>query len=313
MRRLLLSLFAILIGIAPLTGASAAVVYPPGLRIGLEPAGELSVSRRFPGFEDAARQVAVTILDLPAAAYDQLSRSAFAPQTQELTDFKRESFQFAGGIGVLVSGTAQTGGAAVRRWFLIASAAPGMAGDLAMMIRVEVPQAALAVYSEEAVRKMLASVAFRTVPTEELLGMLPFKLGDLAGFRIMRVVPDGILVIDGQGDDMSTQSYALVSAGRGAPDNAADRARFARDLLTTAPLRDLELTSAEAMRIGGWPGFEIRGQAKGVKDENVKLVQWVRFVGAGGNFLRIVAVAPNDQWDAAFNRFRALRDGLELR
>ena len=78
------------------------------------------------------------------------------------------------------------------------------------MIRVEVPQAALAVYSEEAVRKMLASVAFRTVPTEELLGMLPFKLGDLAGFRVMRVVPDGILVIDGQGDDMSAKSYALV-------------------------------------------------------------------------------------------------------
>ena len=102
MRRLLLSLFAILIGIAPLTGASAAVVYPPGLRIGLEPAGELSVSRRFPGFEDAARQVAVTILDLPAAAFDQLSRSAFAPQTQEVTDLKRESFQFAGGIGVVV-------------------------------------------------------------------------------------------------------------------------------------------------------------------------------------------------------------------
>ena len=85
MRRLSLPLLAILIGIAPLSAASAAVVYPPGLRIGLEPAGELSVSRRFPGFEDAARQVAVTILDLPAAAFDQLSRSAFAPQTQELT------------------------------------------------------------------------------------------------------------------------------------------------------------------------------------------------------------------------------------
>ena len=217
MRRLLLSLFAILIGIAPLTGASAAVVYPPGLRIGLEPAGELSVSRRFPGFEDAARQVAVTILDLPAAAYDQLSRSAFAPQTQELADFKRESFQFAGGIGVLVSGTAQTGGAAVRRWFLIASAAPGMAGDLAMMIRVEVPQAALAVYSEEAVRKMLASVAFRTVPTEELLGMLPFKLGDLAGFRVMRVVPSAVY-------GSSSQSLSPSQARRcGAPWTAMRR------------------------------------------------------------------------------------------
>ncbi len=289
------------------------MVYPPGLRIGLEPAGELSVSRRFPGFEDAARQVAVTILDLPAAAFDQLSRSAFAPQTQELTDFKRESFQFAGGIGVLVSGTAQTGGAAVRRWFLIAGAAPGTAGDLAMMVRVEVPQAALAVYSEEAVRKMLASVAFRRCRPRSCSACCRSSSATSPASASCAWCRTGVLVIDGQGDDMSTQSYALVSAGRGAPDNAADRARFARDLLTTAPLRDLELTSAEAMRIGGWPGFEIRGQAKGMKDENVKLVQWVRYVGAGGNFLRIVAVAPNDQWDAAFNRFRALRDGMELR
>jgi len=30
-------------------------------------------------------------------------------------------------------------------------------------------------------------------------------------------------------------------------------------------------------------------------------------------FLRIVAIAGKDQWDAMFNRFRALRDGVDLR
>ena len=288
-------------------------VFPPGLRIGLEPAGTLAVSRRFPGFEDADRHVVVGIFDLPAAAYEQLSRSAFSPDQQGLANAKRENFPFAGGIGVLVSGMAQADGTQMHRWFLVTTAAPAQAKDLAMMVRVEVPEAAHSVYTDAVVRKMLASIAFRELPIEELLGLLPFKVTDLAGFRVLKVVPDGVIVIDGAGDDLSKQSYAVITVGRGAPDDAADRGRFARNLMTSAPLRDLELTSADAMRIGGTPGFEIRGQAKGLKDEPVKLVQWLRFGSVGGGFLRIVAVAGTDQWDATFNRFRALRDGVTLR
>ncbi len=309
-----LVLATLVLGAAPLRVAAAEPVYPPGLRVGLEPAGTLAVSRRFPGFEDADRHVAVTILDLPAAAYDRLSRAAFAPPEQQgMKDVKRETFPFAAGIGVLVSGTVDTGATRLHRWFLVAGASPGEALDLAMLIRVEVPEAALGVYDDAVVRRMLASVTFRRVPTEELLGLLPFRLTDLAGFRVMRVVPDGVIVIDGAADDMAKQPYAVISAGHGAPDNADDRARFARDLLVTAPLRDLELTSAEPMRIGGWPGNEIRARASGLNGEQVKLVQWLRFGGVGGGFLRIVAVAGSAQWDAVFDRFRALRDGVSLR
>ena len=312
-RRALIVVLMVLAGLAAPSPAAATPVYPPGLRIGLEPAGNLTVSRRFPGFEDADRRVVVGIFDLPAAAYEQLSRSAFAPEQQGLTNTKRENFPFTSGIGVLVSGMAQAEGTQMHRWFLVAAATPAQAKDLAMMVRVEVPEAARSVYTDEVVRKMLASIAFRELPVEELLGLLPFKMTDLAGFRVLKIVPDGVIVIDGAGDDLSKQSYAVVTAGRGAPDDVADRARFARDLMTTAPLRNLELTSADAMRIGGWPGFEIRGQAKGLKGEPVKLVQWLRFTGAAGGFVRIVAVAGNENWDAAFNRFRALRDGVNLR
>lgn len=311
LRRLVVVVFAVCV--AALSSALAAgPIFPPGSRVGLEPAGDLRLSQRFPGFEDPDRHVAVVIFDLPAAAYDQLSRSAFNANQQGMTGLTRENFSFANGVGVLVSAQAQENGAVGYRWFLVAAAAPAAAADLAMLIRVEVPETARSVYSDAAVRQMLASVSFRTVPTEELLGLLPFKLSDLAGLRVMKVVPDGVIAIDGPGDDMSKQPYAIVTIGRGAPDNADDRNRFARDLLTTAPLRDLQVTSVDAMRIGGWPGIEIRGQGNGLKGEPVKLVQWVRFGGANG-FLRIVAVAGKDQWDAMFNRFRALRDGVDLR
>ena len=65
------------------------------------------------------------------------------------------------------------------------------------------------------------------------------------------------------------------------------------------------------MRIGGLPGYEIRAQAKGLNDEPLSLVQWLRF--GGGSFLRIVGVGRKDDWDALFTRFRAVRDGIDRR
>ena len=58
--------------------AHAEVTYPTGLRIGLEPPAEAILSTRFPGFEDADRKVTITVLDLPAAAFEQIEAAAFA-------------------------------------------------------------------------------------------------------------------------------------------------------------------------------------------------------------------------------------------
>jgi hypothetical protein len=313
LRRLLVYMLAAGAGLALLSDrAMAAPVFPPGMRIGLEPAAGLTLSRRFPGFEDAERHVAVNILELPAAAYNELMRSATAKDQQGLTGVQRESFTFASGVGLLVSGAAQDNGVAVHRWFLVASAAPEAVPNLAMLLRVEVPEPARAVYTDAAVRQMLASVAFRRVPLQELLGLLPFKLTAMAGFRVAKVMPGGVVVTDGTGEDPGKQPYAIVTVGRGAPDEPADRNRFARDMLVTTPLRDLKVTLAEPMRINGRQGHEIRAEAIGVDGTPIALVQWLRF-GGGGGFLRIVGVARRQDWDAVFNRFRALRDGVALK
>lgn len=290
--------------------AAAETVFPPGLRIGLEPQGGLVLSPRFPGFEDSKEKAVVAILDLPARAYEDIERSAFGKDQAGLTDLKRESFPFASGIGFLITGKAEENGVKLQKWFLLASAAPtSEVKDLAVLVNVQVPEAALETYTDAVIRKMLATVTFRVSPIAEQLGLLPFKINDLAGFRVMQVLPQGgAILIDGPVDDMSKNTYVIVSVGRGAPD---ERGKFARELLSSAPLRGLAVTSAEAMRIGGGQGYEIRAKAQGIQGEPVNLVQWVRF-GSGG-FLRVIGVGPPDGWDAMFTRLRALRDGVEPR
>ena len=311
MRRLLLvALFAACAGLS-CPAAQADPVFLPGQRVGLEPPVDMVASKRFSGFEDAGRKAAIAIAELPVAAYEEIERSAFAKEQRGLGGMSRESFPFASGVGILISGTAKDKDVTLHKWVLLATAAGG-ASDLAVLINVEVPEAAIGVYSDAVMRKALASVTFRPTPLEEQLGLLPFKLTELAGLRVMQALPaGGVVLTDGPADDLSKQPFAIVSIGQGAPETPDDRGKFARDLLSSAPLRELEITSAEGMRILGQPGYEIRAQAKALNGEPINVVQWVRF-GAGG-FLRVIGGGSKDGWDALFTRLRAVRDGIELR
>jgi hypothetical protein len=318
MRRLFSSVLAILITAVAVPLPSAAVtakpVFPTGLRVGLEPPAGLTPSHRFPGFEDASRHVAVAIFEFPVAGYDKLIRSATSDQQHDMTAVTKGPFPLATGSGYLVGGTAQTDGKPVHRWFLIAKPPDNTAqkaNDIATLIRVDVPQEAQAIYTDSVVRKMLASVSFRPTPIKELLALLPFELKNLAGMRVIKVMPGGAMLIDGAGSDLDNQPYAIVAVGRGGPASADLRPRFASDLLHAAPVNDLTITSSERMRISGMPGIEIRAKGKSLRGNAITLVQWLRF-GTNG-FLRVVGVAPQADWDKMFNRFRALRDGVEFR
>lgn len=311
--RILLALLAFWAGLLIYSPFCAAEpLFPPGLRIGLEPPGDMAVSKRFPGFEDLDRNAVITILDMPAGAYQDIERSAFAKRQQSSTGLKRESFPFASGIGILVSGTAREKDVTVKRWFLLATAVGDRVRDLATLVTVQVPATAAAVYTDAIIRKALASVTFRPTPVQERLDLLPFALNDLAGFRVLQVLPSGgVILTDGPSDDINQQPYMIISIGSGAPSNASDRSRFANDMLSTAPLRNLKIQVSEPMRITGASGHEIRGQGEGLRGAPVSMVQWVRFSGSG--FLRVIGVTGRENWDRLFTRFRAVRDGIEFR
>ncbi len=107
------------------------------------------------------------------------------------------------------------------------------------------------------------------------------------------------------------QPYVIVSVGRGGPGDPALRGNFARDLLRNGPLTDIRVTSTDNIRIGRSPAYEVRATAQDPTGQQVAVVQWLRF-GTGG-FMRVLGVAPKDDWDKLFNRFRAVRDGVASR
>lgn len=308
MRRLLLALIMAWAGLAA-HAMAAEPVFPQGLRVGLTPPGDARLSSRFSGFEDTDRKVAITILDLPGRAYADLEAAAFGKDLRGLEDMKRQSFPFESGIGILVSGRLRANGDTVYKWLLLATAVGGPEKDLTALVTATVPEAARSVYSDAAIRQALASVTFRPTPIGEQLALLPFELDDLAGFRVLRVLADGAVILtDGPTDNLNAQPYVIVSVVRGGPAGAQERGRFARDLIDSAPMRDLRIQSAEAMRLSGGPGHEIRATAKNSEDKALSLVQWLRFGSSG--FIRVVAVGGTDAWDALFPRFRAVRDGI---
>ena len=312
-RRCFVYLFAVWAGLASsFPVAVAEPIFPPGLRIGLDPPGDLKLSTRFPGFEDSERKVVIMILDLPASAYRELEVAAFNMVQDQLQQVKRESFPFGSGIGFLISGIARQNDVTLHRWSLLAMGIGESVPNLTMLVNVEVPESALPVYSEEVIRKALASVTFRPAPVQEQLGMLPFKLGDLSGFQVMQVLPTGTVILaDSPSDKNERQPFMIVSIDRGGPAEAGDRGVFARNLLTNAPVRDLNMQSAEPMRISGAPGHEIRASGKGPAGDPVSVVQWLRF--GTGAFLRVIGVSPAEKWDESFGRFRMVRDGIAVR
>lgn len=307
-----LCVLALTVWLAAPGAATADPVFPAGSRIGLEPPPGMVPSKRFSGFEDADHKAAILVLDLPGAAYQKAETSLFAKPQQQVEGLTRRSFPFDSGVALLATGTAHQNDTIVHKWFFLATTVAGPVPNLTAVITVEVPEAARGVYTDPVVEKALKSVTFRKPPIDEQLSMIPFKLGDFAGLHVRQVVPPGTVILtESEEGGLFDRAYAIVSVARGGPANPSDRARFAQDLINSAPVRDLSIQSGETMRIRGLPGNEVRATGKGADGKPIRIVQWLRF-GTGG-FMRVVAVSPQAEWDALFPRFRALRDGIDNR
>jgi hypothetical protein len=310
-----LATFAIVVLLALAAPARAAdIVFPVGSRIGLAPPQGVTPSRNFLGFEDPPNNVAVMIASLPPEAFAELQRSttAEALKKQGLTLEKRETLTFAASKAFLVIARQQAEGMRLRKWIL-ALAAP----DLTALVTAQVPDAARNAYPEAAIRAALTSVTVRpTVPVEEQLALLPFKVGELAQFRVGAVIAGRALMLtDGAADVPRTDvdAHLVVAIAPGGPAQPADRDNFARTVFTSIPnLNDVRFNSSEPLRIGGQPGHQIMARGKDSRTgRDVNIVQWLRF--GGGAYMHLIGVAPSDAWIPAYARFRQVRDGIELR
>ncbi|MBN9005334.1 MAG: hypothetical protein J0H40_07960 [Rhizobiales bacterium] len=287
-------------------------VYAPGARIGLVPLVGLSPSKTFPGFETADHHVRVVVAELPAAAFKDVETAAKADVASS-QGIKPQGIETASGQGYFITETAKNGNDNVRRYSMVVSG-----GTFTGYVATQIPENAEKIYSDQAVRKMFATVVLRKeVPVEEQLGLLPFKMNELSSFKTVRTLVPGaaILLSDAATDaDIDSKAFMLINLVGSAPERPDDRGRFARDIAATIPnLRDGHITMSEPIRINGSPGFETRIDATNTKSNKpVTVVQWLVF-NSGTTAMRLIGSTPRDEWPTAFTRFRAVRDGIRPR
>jgi hypothetical protein len=309
--RPLLLVLAVALGAPSLHAAEA--VYPPGSRLGIAPPSGMVTSNNFFGFEDPSTNAAVILAALPAEAYGELEKtiSAEALKKQGVTLEKREAMSISTGKAFLVIGHQEVDKVKVRKWILI-----GSSPTLTALVTVQIPETAKSLYSDDAIRATLATLAIRaTVPVEEQLSLLPFKIAELAGFQVGGVMPGRAVVLsDAPAEALGQpQPHIFVSVAPGGPAQTSDRDAFARDVFAAIPnVRDIRVITSEPLRIVGQPGHQILAQARdSTGAANLTVVQWLRF--GGGGYLQLVGIARADAWHEAYPRFRAVRDGIEAR
>lgn len=307
-------LLAPLIGAFMISAAFAAdPVFPPGSHVGLVPPAGMTASDRFQGFEDRQRGVVVAVTELSAQLYDRVQNDFGDAQMRVggMEPFSRETVETPGGPALLIGARHTENGIAMRKWALLT-----LAGDLTVIVIAALPDAAREAYPDAAIRAALASTVIRVkVPDEEMVAALPYRLGDLGGFRLLRASPNGTAALT-FGPDNTTlpaeQPYFSITPRAIESPPAADRDRFAQLALTTFLNRpNVRIVSSEAVRFGNAQGHEIIAESEDPQTKQpLMMVQWLRF---GGGVLQMFGMARKDQWADVLPRMRALRDGFQPR
>lgn len=312
----------IAVALSAFPAAAAEPVFPTGSRIGLVPPPGMVPSKTFPGFVDTVNKAAMLITALPAGGFDQVEKtlSADGLKKQGITLEKREDLQLAVGKAVLVIGT-QTAPdkTPYRKWLLLADA-----HAVTVIVSVQVPQQSKA-YPDDVLRASFNSLTLRAkVPDKELLTMLPFTVGDLAGFRLMNVIPGRALLLVDRPDyphmvatpELPALVYdarCTILAAPGGPSDKAAQSDFARTAFATiGGIKNVQITMAEPVRLDQQDGFETVAHAKDAQSgADMMVVQWLRF--GNGAFLQMVGIVRANLWDSELSRLRSVRASIAMR
>jgi hypothetical protein len=306
----LLSVLAWL-GLAMASALAADPVFPPGARVGLTPLVGLVPAKAFTGFTTEDQSVKVLVAELPAGAFGEVM-NGFKSNPALANGAKPESLETGAGTAYYTAETVKNASGTFRHYSMILSG-----GTFSGYVDVQVPENATRIYSDDAVRQMFASAVIRKeVPIDEQLALMPFKVGALGDFKNVRALgaTGALLLADGdEATGFEAAPFMVIGLMAATPTQAEDRARFAEQAARAIPgMHTGRITMSEPVRIDGMAGYETRIDATSGRDDTpVTLVQWLRF--GGGGSLRIIGSAPRDQWEKAFPRFRAVRDGIQPR
>lgn len=309
--RSLIGAFAVAaLAITPALAANP--VFPINSRVGIVPPAGFTPSAKFPGFENPELNAAILIVELPAEAYAELEKgfTDAALKARGMTVATREPVTVADGRGLFVAGAQESGGQKRYEAVMIANVT-----GLTTVVSVQMLEATHATLTDAVLRDALKTVAVRKeVPEAEKLSVLPYKMSNLAGFRIIRSGRDGAVILtDGPGDAVEAvaQPFMIIGIAPGQAPKPEERDAFARRIFNTAPgIKDVKIIRAEPLRMGRANGYEIVAEAKDLKsDKDVTTVQWLRFGQTG--YMQMFGIARRETWNDTFTKLRAIRDGID--
>ena len=309
--RVLLGVLALLMLAAPARAADP--VFPVNSRVGLVAPAGFTPSTKFPGFENPQASAAILLVELPGDAFADVEKGFTdeALKARGMTVQLREPLTFKDGKGFFVSGPQESGGQKRQEAVMVANV-----GGLTAIVSLQMIEASRTTLTDAVVRDTFKSLAVRQqVPESEKLAVLPYKIGNLAKFRVVRSAREGVAILtDGPNDEVNAveQPFMLIGVAPGQP-KPEDRDKFARQLFGTLPgLKDVKIVRSEPLRIGQAQGYEIVADAKdATSSTDVSAVQWLRFGQSG--YLQMFAIVRKTAWNDVFPRLRAIRDGIEPR
>jgi hypothetical protein len=290
---------------------AAEPVFPPASRVGIVPPQDMVLSRRFSGFENSEKAAAISFVEMPAEAYAQLvtglTKDALKRQGMDVTS--RENLTFGDKTGLLIGG-AMTGPAKGRKWVLAVKGS-----DMTALLIAQV-QGGGDGYSEAQMRDALKSVSLRgPVSLDEQVSALPFRLGDKAGFRPVRVLSgNSILFTDGPLDTITAveQPMVILAVSVGSPPAPGERRdQFAKAALNSNQIfKNIAIERSEAFRFKGQDWHEIVAKAtEAASNQPIIVMQTIRF--EPGRYVRMVGLARIEQRDQILPRFRTIIDSVE--
>jgi hypothetical protein len=310
--RILPTLFVLLIAALPGSPSFAAEpVFPPGSRVGLIPPDGMVPGDAFQGFEDRARGAMLVLSEFSGQTFTKLEKefSLERMQASGMEQIAREMIALPNGPALVVGARQNENGVLMRKWALLA-----LENDITVMVIVALPDAAKDAYPDATLRAALASVVVRAkLSPDDMLAVLPYRLGELGGFRLLRTSADGTAVLTFGPKDTTLpaeQPYFMMTPRAVELPQASERDWFAQRILAAFVSNpDLRIVSSEGVRIADSQGHEIIAETKDkVTGDDLVVVQWLRF---GAGVMQMFGIARKDQWADVLPRMRALRDGFE--
>ena len=291
--------------------AVAAPVFPPASRIGIAPPKGMVLSGKFPGFEDEKAEAAIFLTELSRESYDGASGTltAEALAQQGIKIIRRDAPKEGEKKRLIVRGEQSANGKSFERWFMVDGES-----DITVLVAVQLPKAATRTYTEKTIRDALATLSVRPkLSQEELLSAMPFKLGELSGFRISRVMAGSSAVLtDGDKDAPEPHEQPVVIIARApiAPPPEENRDPYARRVFAeTRAAGQLVIERAGPVKLGENSGHEIIAAGRD-PDSKQDLFAMQSFRFGKDNFIRILAIGPARDREALEKRFSAIRDSI---